>query len=88
MYHIDEKLRILKPVVGNRKTQRLRQMYFHEDDFRQKKEIENYIDLLIARHVRTTIDDEIVLPPPERSLCSGDMNLGDVEYINKKLLSI
>ena len=51
---IDEKLKILQPVLGTIKAKRLRQMYLFEDDFRLKKEIENRIDLLIAKHVNGT----------------------------------
>jgi len=85
MNPIDEKLKLLQPVLGTIKAQRLRQMYLFEDDFRLKKEIENRIDLLIARHVKTKIEDEIILPPPEKNLCDGDINLGTVEYLGRKL---
>lgn len=82
---IDEKLLLLQPVLGTMKVQRLRQMYLLEDDFRLKNEIENRIDLLIARHVKTKIEDEIILPPPDKTLCDGDINLGKTEYLGRRL---
>jgi len=85
MNKIDEKLRLLKPILGNKKAMRLRQMYLFEDNFRFKKEIENRIDLLISRFVKTELDDEIILPPPEKELCQGDINIGEVEFLNKTI---
>jgi len=81
MNTIDEKLKTLQPVLGTEKAQRLRQMYFFEDNWRQKKEIENYIDLLISRFVKPGIEDEIILPPPPKDLCNGDLNIGKIEYL-------
>lgn len=85
METIDEKLKILRPVLGVRRIQRLRQMYFIEDDFREKKEIENHIDLLISRFVKKNVDDEIILPPPSRDLCAGELKIGDIEYLGRLL---
>ena len=82
---IDEKLRLLAPVLGTMKVLRLRQMYLYEDDFRQKKEIENYIDMLVARHVKKNIDKEVILPPPPYTSCQGDIEIGEVEYLGKPM---
>lgn len=79
MEKIDEKLRMLQPVLGRQKTGRLRQLYFFADDFREQKEIENRIDLLISRHVKTEADDQVLLPPPGFSSTS-DISLGSLEY--------
>lgn len=85
MNPIDEKLKLLQPVLGPIKAKKLRQMYLFEDDFRAKKEIENRIDLLIAKHVKREIEDEIILPPPTKDLCSGDIHLGKTEYLGRQL---
>ena len=85
MNKIDEKLRMLQPVLGTIKVEKLRMMYLFEDGFREKKEVENQIDLLIAQHVKTKIEEEIILPPPDKSLCGGDINIGQVEYLNKTI---
>lgn len=82
MFPIDEKLRLLKPVLGEKKILSLRQMYLFEDDFRQKKEIENYIDLLISKKIKTTVEDEIILPPPDSDICNGEIYAGQIEYLH------
>lgn len=83
MQGIDAKLQILQPVIGTVKAHKLRMMYHFEDDFRAKREIENRIDLLISKLVKTKIDDEVILPPPAKSKCAGDIHIGDVQYLNR-----
>jgi len=83
MQDIDSKLKTLKPILGEKKVMKLRAMYYFEDDFRAKREIENRIDLLISTKVKTDINDQIILPPPVEEQCSGDIHLGDVEYLGK-----
>ena len=83
MIDIDEKLRLLQPVLGTIKIGQLRQMYFFSDDYREKKEIENLIDLLISKHVKTQVEDTILLPPPPKEACQGDIDIGMVEYLKK-----
>ena len=78
---IDEKLRILLPVIGTKKAHSLRQMYFFEDDWKAKKELENHIDLLISKLVKTQISEQIILPPPPQEACQGDINIGQIEYM-------
>ena len=85
MITIDDKLKILKPILGAQKIQKLRQMYFFEDDFRAKKEIENMIDLFISCYAKKDIEDKIILPPPAQDLCEGDLNIGEIEYIDKPI---
>ena len=83
MITIDEKLKILQPILGHIKTRRIRQMYYYEDDFRRKRELENHIDLLISRYVKKDVEDEIILPPPQKELCDGDLDIGETEYLGK-----
>ncbi len=85
MIKIDDKLKLLLPVLDERKVKCLRQMYFFEDDYREKKEIENHIDMLISRLVKQDIEDEIILPPPDKGISAGDINIGKVEYLRKQL---
>lgn len=68
MYWIDAKLRSLEPILGTIKTLKLRQMYLYEDTIAGKKEVENYIDILISKHVKKTPDETIILPPPKDTL--------------------
>ncbi|MFC1591644.1 ATP-binding protein [Thermodesulfobacteriota bacterium] len=83
--NIDVKLRQLVPVIGDKKVKNLRLAYLLEDDFKEKKQLENHIDYLISKHVTPTIEPEIILPPPADSSCSGELYLGEVEYLKKKL---
>ncbi len=85
MIPIDEKLKMLQPVIGSAKANKLKLIYSFEDDYRRKKEIENHIDLLIAQHVKSEVNDQIVLPPPPKDLSSGHIHIGDIEYASKRL---
>ena len=85
MITIDDKLKLLKPIMGTRKVQGFRQMYYITKDFKRKKEIEARIDLLISMHVKTSIEDSIILPPPEAELCQGDIDIGEIEYLGKRI---
>ena len=81
MLSVDEKLKILQPLLGTRKVMGLRGMYYMKKDFRDKSRIENHIDLLISRLAKKGIDEEIILPPPEADKCKGDIDIGKVEYL-------
>jgi len=81
MLSVDEKLKILQPLLGTRKVMGLRGMYYMKKDFRDKARIENNIDLLISRLAKKGIDEEIILPPPEADKCKGDIDIGKVEYL-------
>ncbi len=81
MLSVDEKLKILQPLLGTRKVMGLRGMYYMKKDFRDKARIENHIDLLISRLAKKGIDEEIILPPPEADKCKGDIDIGKVEYL-------
>jgi hypothetical protein len=85
MITVDDKLKLLKPILGTMKVQRLRQMYYATDDYREKKEIEAHIDLLISRYVKTDIEDSIILPPLDSTLCKGEIEIGEIEYLGKKI---
>jgi hypothetical protein len=85
MIPVDEKLKLLRPVIGEKKIMQLRQMYLSEDDFREKKQIENYIDILISKKVKTTVDETITLPPPDRQICDGEIYAGQIQYLDKKI---
>lgn len=85
MNPIDEKLKILQPVLGKGKTAKLRLAYHIEDDYRAKKEIENRIDLLIATHVKKDASDQIILPPPDGCNGPGDLAVGTVRYADKPM---
>ncbi|MCP3931498.1 MAG: ATP-binding protein [Bacteroidetes bacterium] len=85
MNKIDGKLQLLKPVLGTRKTDGIRQLYFLADDFKERAEVENYIDLLLSRLVKTQPENEIILPPPLQQFCNGEVLLGNIEYLGKTI---
>ena len=77
---IDDRLKLLVPVMGTIKVQRLRQMYLFEDDPKERRDIENHIELLISKHVKMGVDDTVILPPPDQHICAGDINIGVARY--------
>ena len=83
MHWIDAKLRALEPVLGTKKVMKLRQWYLIEESPRDKKEVENYIDILTSKHVNTSLDEQIILPPTDSNIPRGDVHLGMVSYLNK-----
>ncbi len=78
---IDEKLKLLAPIIGEKRAYIFRQLYYVEDDLKARKEIECRIDALVSKLVKTSYDRMIILPPPERSQCQGDICIGSVEYL-------
>lgn len=83
MERIDEKLRLLKPILSPRQWGYLRIQYMFEKDLRKRIEIENMIDFLIAKHVPGLQIEHILLPPPERDFLTGDYPIGEVIYPDK-----
>lgn len=85
MHWIDTKLKTLAPLLGERKTGLLRQAYLFEDDPRGKKAIENHIDILVAKHVKPTFEDRIILPPAIGNTPKGSINLGKISYLDREI---
>ena len=83
MERIDEKLRLLKPILRPTQWDYLRIQYIFERDPRKRLEIESMIDLLIAQHVPGLKGEHILLPPPERNELEGDYPIGEVSYPDK-----
>ena len=82
---IDEKLRMLAPRIGSRKAIQLRRLYFVETDPRAKREIESLIDMKVAQLVKKDIQDTVILPPPAADICQGDINIGQVQYLDQSV---
>jgi len=85
MDFIEEKLKILKPILSNRQWTYLRMRYITEKDFRKRKEIENMFDLLIAQNIPDLKSECILLPPPGPTLLNGEYQIGEVMYPDKPL---
>ncbi len=83
MDRIEDKLRILKPILNTRQWDYLRIQYIFEKDLRKRIEIENMIDFLIAKNVPGLKTENILLPPPEKELLTGEYPIGDVIYPDK-----
>ena len=65
MNPIEEKLRILKPILPQKQWDYLRMSYAMEKDFKKRFQIENLMDMLIAQNVPGLQMDQILLPPPD-----------------------
>jgi len=83
MEWIDEKLKLLKPILPSAQWGYLRVQYMLEKDPRKRREIENMMDLLIAKHVPGLKTEHILLPPPERTLLAGEYPVGEAVYPDK-----
>jgi hypothetical protein len=83
MDRVEEKLRLLKPVLHPSQWNGLRIRYIFESDFRKRQEIESMLDMLIAQHVPGLPSEQILLPPPDEKLLNGDYPIGDVIYPEK-----
>ena len=85
MERIDEKLRILKPLLSPVQWGYLRVQYIFEKDPRKQKEIESMMDVLIAERIPGLNTEHILLPPPERDLLAGEYPIGDAVYPDKSM---
>jgi hypothetical protein len=83
MERVDEKLRLLKPLLHPRHWGYLRIQYIFENDPRKRMEIENMIDLLLAKQIPGLKTEHILLPPPDRAQLRGDYPVGDTLYPEK-----
>ena len=83
MEWVEQKLRLLKPILSPSQWQYLRMRHTLEKDPKKRRDIENMMDLLIARHVPGLKADNILLPPPERNLLEGEYPIGEVVYPDK-----
>ena len=80
MQRIDEKLKLLKPILPPRQWGALRIRYIFEKDYRKRQEIESMLDFLISKHVPGLPSEHILLPPPETDQLQGEYPIGDASY--------
>jgi hypothetical protein len=80
---VEEKLKILKPILPAAQWHFLRVQHLLEKDPRKRWEAENLMDLLIAQHVPGLTSEQILLPPPHRDLLGGDYPIGEALFANK-----
>jgi archaellum biogenesis ATPase FlaH len=77
---IEEKLRLLKPILQKKQWDYLRLSYAMEKDFKKRFQIENLMDMLIANKVPGLQMDQILLPPPDMNMLCGDYLIGKISY--------
>ncbi len=85
-----ERIRLLlqkvKPLYPQQ-ADKLWKLYLVSDSYR-KREIEEMIGRLVASKDIDTVDDRIVLPPPDKDQSEGQINIGNVSYLDKNLYPI
>ncbi len=86
MIRVQELCRKLKPVLGN-KIDRLWSAYLAESDQSGKADIEQTLELLAAKHLGQSYEpDRSPFPPPPKAFStSGDIELGAISYVAKKM---
>jgi len=77
-----KRLKQLKPILGA-KAETIWKLY-QVSDFKKRQELENLIDILAAKNLKTFETDALLEPIP-KNLCFGDFYAGDVTYLDKKL---
>lgn len=77
---IEEKLRLLRPILTQKQWDYLRLRYALEKDIRKRIEIECLMDLLLAQKVPGLQMDQILLPPPDENMLCGDYAIGKISY--------
>lgn len=80
MLRIDEKLKLLKPILPASMWNGLRVRYIFETDFRKRQEIESMLDFLISKNVSGLPSEHILLPPTEKDQVSGEYPIGEIIY--------
>lgn len=82
---IEEKLKLLQPVLPPASWRYLHLQYVLEKDYRKRQATEAMINMLIARHVPGLVSESILLPPPPAKSFSGDYPVGRVIYPERPL---
>ena len=77
---IEEKLRLLKPIIPNRQWSGLRLTYLLEKDFRKRRQLEQLIDLMLAKKLPGLVMDQILLPVPNQGALTGEYMVGECIY--------
>ena len=80
---IEEKLKLLQPVLSPKQWNGLRMMWLLEKDFRKRKQMEQLVDLLLAKHLPGLVMDQILLPVVDPSQLEGDYPVGRAMYADK-----
>lgn len=77
---MEEKLRLVRPLLAPAKWRALRFRWLMERDVRRKRELESWLDILLAQKATGLLQERIMLPPPEGSKLSGEYQVGQLSY--------
>ena len=80
---IEEKLKLLRPVLPAKQWNGLRMMWLLEKDFRKRKQMEQLVDLLLAKHLPGLVMDQILLPVVDPTQLVGEYPVGRTMYADK-----
>jgi hypothetical protein len=80
MEEVKSKLRQLKPFIG-KKADKIWIRYTTADRF-ESRHWEQIVNLLAEKYKINSIEEEIVLPPPDNITAKGDIQIGRTSYLN------
>ena len=80
MDRIEEKLRLLDPLLSPKQLEGLRYAYLLEKDLRKKVRLEAMMDVILQRSLPGPLMDQILLPPPQAAQLAGDIPVGQARY--------
>ncbi len=83
MDRIEEKLRLLEPLLSQKQLEGFRYAYLLEKDLRKKARLEAMMDVILQRSLPGPLLDQILLPPPQAALLAGDIPVGQARYAGK-----
>lgn len=85
MRDVKKTLQLLKPLVNESDGKKLDFIYakHQTSDFQGQKDIEEFVSKFAAIHGLHTVDDQILLPPPDAHLSLGELSLGTIKYLGK-----
>ncbi len=81
MQDVKETLRKLKPFIG-KKADRLWVRYSTADRM-EKEEWTQVINLLAERYKTNPMEESVILPPPIKEECRGEILIGDTRYMDQ-----
>jgi len=81
MKDIKLKFRKLKPFIG-KKADAL-WVRFNTGDRDEKQELMQIINILSEKYGVDSIEEQVVLPPPDAKEAEGDVSIGKIQYLNR-----
>jgi hypothetical protein len=87
MDQVQQLLQRLKPLFDEVQAKKLDSIYakYKTADFEDRKHIEEIVAKIATKHGLTSVDDRIILPPPDAHMSEGDLSLGTIKYLDKDL---